>query len=378
MRRRFLLFALPCVASVAAAQGRTPIAEGVEVRILHAPTVATIDGRPVLAWEVHLTNARVDTVRVQRVVVRDGARRVIATFADSALERSIQPVSRGPSQAPAAVVPPGVRRVLHAWVTLASGEIPRQLVHEVTVTRAGGDVVTTSAPVLVERAPARLMSPPLRGGPWAAIYDPALPGGHRMAIYTVDGHARIPARFAMDFVRLPATGRFDLNDTTADRNGFGADVLAVGDGTIAFAVDDMPDNDNTGSAPRPRFAIEAGSGNYVALDLGGGRYAFYEHLKAGSVSVRPGQRVRAGQVIARLGYSGSSSIGPHLHFHLADASALLASEGQPFALRSFREMGAFRDIATLMRGGAFDPPSGGTPIARAREMPRPNAVVIFP
>lgn len=376
MRRCFLLLALP--GATAGAQGRPSLAEGIELRVVHAPMVANIDGRAVLAWELHLTNARADTVRVQRVFVRDGTTRVIATFEDSLLARSIQPMTRGPSAMPATVIPPGMRRVLHAWIALPAGAAPRQLVHDVAVKPTGAEFVTTSTPVLVDRMLAPLISPPLRGGPWAAIYDPALPGGHRMAIYTVDGRARIPARFAMDFVRLPPTGRFDMNATTADRNGFGADVLAVGDGTIVAAVDDMPDNDNTGSAPRPRFPIEAGSGNYVALDLGGGSVAFYEHLKAGSVSVRVGQRVRAGQVIAQLGYSGSSSIGPHLHFHLADANALLASEGSPFALRSFRELGAFRDIAAFAGGRAYEPVAGRAPLQRSREMPRPNAVVMFP
>ena len=34
-----------------------------------------------------------------------------------------------------------------------------------------------------------------------------------------------------------------------------------------------------------------------------------------------GQRVRRGDVIAKLGSSGSTSIGPHLHFHVADANS---------------------------------------------------------
>lgn len=52
------------------------------------------------------------------------------------------------------------------------------------------------------------------------------------------------------------------------------------------------------------------------LDLGDNRHAFYGHLLPGSLRVKPGDRVRRGQVIGRLGNSGNST-GPHLHFHNA-------------------------------------------------------------
>src|SRR5215204_2173191 len=44
-------------------------------------------------------------------------------------------------------------------------------------------------------------------------------------------------------------------------------------------------------------------GNTVALDLGPGRYAYYVHLKPGSVRVKTGERVRRGQVLGLVGNS---------------------------------------------------------------------------
>ena len=66
--------------------------------------------------------------------------------------------------------------------------------------------------------------------------------------------------------------------------------------------------------------------------------------------VTRGQRVRSGQAIAELGSSGSTSSGPHLHFHVADRNSLLSAEGLPFVWRRFDQLGAFRSIEALATG----------------------------
>jgi murein DD-endopeptidase MepM/ murein hydrolase activator NlpD len=95
------------------------------------------------------------------------------------------------------------------------------------------------------------------------------------------------------------------------------------------------------------------------------------------VAVKQGERVRAGQVIARLGSSGSSSIGPHLHFHVADANATLAAEGQSFVFFNFTHEGAFDSIGSLTSGQPAVPVPGGAS-SRGFERPAPNAVIRFP
>ncbi|HEX2344629.1 MAG TPA: M23 family metallopeptidase [Vicinamibacterales bacterium] len=83
-----------------------------------------------------------------------------------------------------------------------------------------------------------------------------------------------------------------------------------------------------------------------------------------------------GQVIAKLGSSGSTSIGPHLHFHVADASSLLAAEGLPFVFLEFAQLGEYASIDALLNG---EQPSLTAGDRRAElERPAPNSVVRFP
>ena len=54
------------------------------------------------------------------------------------------------------------------------------------------------------------------------------------------------------------------------------------------------------------------------IDIGGGRYVLYAHLKQGSARVRVGDRVVSGQDIGLVGDSGNSDE-PHLHIQVQNS-----------------------------------------------------------
>ena len=85
----------------------------------------------------------------------------------------------------------------------------------------------------------------------------------------------------------------------------GTDICAFADGTVLAAGQD------------------AGYGNYVKLDHGGGFVTLYGHCSALLVSA--GETVTAGQVIARVGSTGLAT-GPHLHFELIHEGVYLNPE----------------------------------------------------
>lgn len=102
---------------------------------------------------------------------------------------------------------------------------------------------------------------------------------------------------------------FRLRDMADMRRG--AAVLAAADGTVLRVRDGEPDID-------VRRRTDLGgrdAGNGVVIDHGQGWESQSSHMRAGSVAVRPGQRVRAGDRIGLIGMSGQAEF-PHLHFAL--------------------------------------------------------------
>jgi murein DD-endopeptidase MepM/ murein hydrolase activator NlpD len=133
---------------------------------------------------------------------------------------------------------------------------------------------------------------------------------------------------------------------------YGKPVRAVAQGQVVTAKSDAPDSisqlirpGETDQAYQERVAqeqakllaggIEAILGNHVVIDHGNGEFSVYAHLKPGSVTVKAGDQVVAGQIFAAVGTSGNSTQ-PHLHFQLCDRPELGACQSLPVAFDGIR------------------------------------------
>lgn len=352
------------------------VVQAIEARTPFTPVLANAGGRQQLVYELHLTNFAGRAIVVDRItaVGPDGAPLGIAEGEVLASWMG-RPGAR--ASADIRAVSPGARVLVYFNLPVTRAA-PPAVSHRIDFHFSDGNDRTprqlTGPAVGVDRRPPIVLGPPLRGGPWAAVYAPEMERGHRRVVYAIDGVARIPGRFAIDWIRLDAGGRMAIAGATRldQFYGHGAEVLAVADATVAAVRDNMAEAETLAAVPR--VPIGDASGNYVALDLGGGRYAFYEHLRPG-ITVRPGQRVRRGQVIGRLGLTGQGNE-PHLHFHVADTNSVLGAEGLPFMLEELTILGAYPSIQAFGRGGPWTPASGPTP--RGPFTPGPNMVVRFP
>lgn len=360
----------------AQASAPAPLHESFDLRVGDTPQAVRTDVGTQVFYELHLTNFSAAPLRLRALEVKDAQDgRVLASFSGAALEQRFVLLA-GAAPAGGALIPPGRRGVLYLeWPV--HGQPPRTLEHAVTYTEAaGGEArLVHGARTAVSDGLGAPLGPPLRGGPWVAIHQADWPRGHRRVFNTVDGKARIPGRFAVDWVRVDAGGHLTQGDpdVPAHALGYGAEVLAVADATVAAVHDGMAEAPSV--AGNPRHALEQEAGNYVVLRLGDGRYAFYEHLRPGSVTVKPGQRVARGAVLGQLGFTGDST-GPHLHFHVADGPATVGAEGRPFVFARFELLGRYSDIGTLDEA-PWTPRPREEAATRRDEWPAENAVVRF-
>lgn len=190
---------------------------------------------------------------------------------------------------------------------------------------------------------------PLRGE-WAAATTPA----HRIPSHGTD---MLGQRFAFDFVRIDDRKGFHLHPAgtlrsyliggrTRDCYGWGQTVHAVFDGAVVEAVDGVPERawlhivrelalvlKNAVTFDPAKRGLDPVLGNHVILRTGE-TFALFAHLAPGTVAVKTGQSVRAGDVIGRVGHTGNSTA-PHLHVQLMDSADLLVAKGIPCAFAEY-------------------------------------------
>lgn len=150
------------------------------------------------------------------------------------------------------------------------------------------------------------------------------------------GTSAFASDHAIDFVAVDRAGRsapFTLASLLRPESphgftGFGHPILAPVTGSVVVAHDAEPDHAAHRGLPSIGYALTQGrraaqgwaalAGNHVLIDVDGVIVALC-HLRQGSLAVATGQRVRAGDVVARCGNSGNS-MEPHVHVQAIDTA----------------------------------------------------------
>lgn len=141
-------------------------------------------------------------------------------------------------------------------------------------------------------------------------------------------------RYAYDFLIMDEAGiSFDGGnpEIVSAYRCYGREVYAPADGMVVEIGTDCED----GKIMLPEN-MEATAkdirGNYVLIKHAEKEYGFIGHLQPQSICVKLGERVQAGQVIAKCGNTGNSSE-PHIHFHVQDGKSFFTSAGIPIVFR---------------------------------------------
>ncbi|HEY3619383.1 MAG TPA: M23 family metallopeptidase, partial [Candidatus Sulfotelmatobacter sp.] len=339
-----------------------------EMRVPFEPTAFPSGSHVYLMYELHLTNFMPMPIPLSRIEVLDADARnaqPIATFETGQLETMLQPLGGKTFSDPKDRLVIGDGQSAIVFMSIAfdrSSHIPDRLLHRVATAYAPEEAAVIST----HHTELRVLGPPVKGADWLAEDGPSndQDNHHRRGVVILNGQPVDSRRFAIDWKQVkdgaPSSGEArDVHSYYC----YGKAVLAVANGRIVTARDALPENiPGHGDAFHPAVPItlETVAGNTITLDLAGGQFAYYMHLQPGSLRVKVGDRVRRGQVLARIGASGDARE-PHLHFEVTTSPRLLAGEGVPYVIDRYSSKSTSEGPAEL----------------HTHELPLDKSVVIF-
>jgi hypothetical protein len=121
--------------------------------------------------------------------------------------------------------------------------------------------------------------------------------------------------------------------------GWGSEIYAPFDGEVISTEDGVTERNPVNVGNDLRYAIritkefKSGkaeykdiAGNYIILKYSENVYALFAHMQKNSIEVKPGKKIKKGQVLGKVGHSGNSTA-PHLHFQLMDNADPIESKG---------------------------------------------------
>jgi len=159
------------------------------------------------------------------------------------------------------------------------------------------------------------------------------------------GFSDNPVRYANDFCVVDAENRLHRGDPGKIEEWFsyGAPVVAPADGIVIAATGAIPENrieagkliypDNM-----PADFWQRSMGNHVVIDHGTGEFSHLAHLKVGSVTIRPGDKVRRGQPVGEIGFSGDTGFHVHLHYGLLTGAKYVGARPLPAYFSGFARL----------------------------------------
>lgn len=333
-----------------------------------------------LVYELQLTNFGSSAYVLDSIDVKAGDKSF--TFSSSDLKTLIRLLGDKTGGSPNSTLEPG--RSFIVFLTLdfdRASEIPRALQHTVHFTADDKSAHTIAAELNVRPRVPMIVAPPLRGADWLAMGATGPNSYHRRALMVEGGHAWLAQRYAIDFAKFHMVdGKAFTWKGPENQNSsyfcYDQPIHSVAAGKVVEVLDGLPENVPHSGKLAIELTWQNAGGNHVVVDIGFGLYAFYAHMRPGSVAVKEGDVVTAGQLLGHVGNTGSSTE-PHLHFHIIDRPQFLSGQGVPYEFTDFSASPRI-EIPTTPNSDVVSFTAVGAIKAVHDEYPPENAALVFP
>ena len=307
--------------------------------IHEAQVVRGDDGMDHVEYELLVVNAVEQPVTLRSLTVLDPAAKELTRIDGPALVATTQTLL---DKKPLSEIPASSAAAVHVDLIVSPGTAPERVTHRLDYSIPAGTStavfvyppVINGPEVAINRRAATVIKPPLKGNGWLATTACCTPNVHRDLRVAVDGRRiETPETFAVDWALLKGDRVYEGDGTSNEQfYDYGADVLAVADGTVVSVQDGKPDA-TPNKVMTPKTKSDFG-GNQVFLEIRPNVFAVYEHLQPGSLRVKAGDKVKVGAPLAKIGNTGPS-LGPHLHFGLLDRPDIFTGRSLPFVIDSY-------------------------------------------
>ncbi len=300
-------------------------------------------GESYLVYEVYLENFEHLPLHLQSLEVQENwpsGKMTNRKFNSEQLKKMYSGIAGPLTKAQDPILQPGQAAVLYVLLSYPKKlGLPKSVTNKITGSRLGvGEKTYTilSSPLLVSPKSATIITSPLKGENWFTPNGPSNVSIHRRVMIPMDGKVEIPERFAVDWIKVDETGLSYKGDPKKNESyyAYRQPISAVSDGRVVAIKDGILENTPTAKEMAVTITLDTIGGNYVIQEVSSGVYAFYAHLIPGSLKVKVGDTLKAGDAIGLLGNSGNSTE-PHLHFQLINQANPLHGEGLPFVLKNF-------------------------------------------
>ncbi|MFB2598160.1 M23 family metallopeptidase [Herbiconiux sp. P17] len=344
-----------------------------------APVLGT-DGKVHLAYELLLTNAVALPYAVDSLDIADAAtgETVLSIGPDDIQSKITRLGDDAEGTGETGPITIGQSETWIAWIDVAvdPDAVPESLQSTAngTLQRPDGqsvevDAIINTTPVSDEEA--QVVSSPVAAGDWYMSEGCCSNfTHHRNGFAPINGQGLVPQRFAVDFYKVDADGKTWEGDPSKPESYFSyrQPILSATSGTVVRSVDSF-DNSTSLPGPPPIPPIIETVGNHVVIEIAPGRYLLYGHMDPGSVKVKVGDTVKAGDELGLIGTSGNSTT-PHLHFQLQTEPTFFPTDSLPWVFDQFTLLGSVPD--RIWDDDLGLQPTGQLPFDKIDPSPRTN------